>query len=67
MPDPSLPRCAEDVLAIPEADIAETVRQLLDGRALSRLVRGLHEALSSDEAAERARAREALERLGFVE
>ncbi len=62
----SLPRTADDVLAIDADDIPETIRSLLEDRGLSDLISGLNAALVSSDVAIGARAREALEHLGFV-
>jgi hypothetical protein len=61
-----MPRTAEDVLAIPEDDVPDTIRCLLAGRSLSDLITRLHAALLSNDVTSGARARAALIHLGFV-
>lgn len=62
----SMPRTAEEVLAIAPDDIPETLRALLQSRGLSELICELHAAATSADATVGARARDALVHLGFV-
>ncbi|MFZ7092036.1 hypothetical protein [Primorskyibacter sp. 2E233] len=67
MPHTSLPHVSEEVLAIPEANIPETLRALIEQQKLSTLMARIHRELSSDDQGLRQQSRAALNRLGFPE
>jgi hypothetical protein len=62
-----LPKAPADVLDVPAANMPDVIRDLMSARALSALVASIHDELRSEDLAVRARARAALDRLGFVE
>ena len=67
MPHRQLPVSPSDVLRIPEADIPEVLRNLVQQRALSGLVARIHGELHSGDPALRVEGRKALDRLGFTD
>ena len=67
MTDRPLPSSAEEVLALPEDVVTAAIPALIRERRLNALVRRLNADLLAADADVRARARAALDRLGFVE
>lgn len=62
-----LPNAPADVLNIPEQEISSVVRDLIDHRRLSSLMRQINADLVSENQALRKQSRIALKRLGFPE
>lgn len=67
MPHLQLPASPAEVLSIPETDIPEVLRRLVQRRELSVLLARIHREMRSSDPAARDEGRRALHRLGFTE